>query len=71
MVECGQVVPIRIGDNQALPPQALKPALDIPFVNAEEFDAWESDPGLVKSLLPATLERYSEHPEREAERSRR
>lgn len=36
---------------------------------AEEFDAWESDPGIVTSLLPATLTHLSEHPEREAERS--
>ena len=37
---------------------------------AEEFDAWESEPGLVPALLPTGLA-LPEHPERTAERSLR
>ena len=35
---------------------------------AEEYDAWESAPGLVTSLLPAARESLRYHPERTAER---
>jgi len=36
---------------------------------AEEFDTWETDPGLVQALLPGELDALSIHPERKAERS--
>lgn len=35
---------------------------------AEEFDAWESEPGLVDALLPAEGAQRPAHPERDAER---
>lgn len=35
---------------------------------AEEYDAWESEPGLVSSLLPAGRPSQAYHPERTAER---
>ncbi|MFQ5890482.1 MAG: PIG-L deacetylase family protein [Gemmatimonadota bacterium] len=37
---------------------------------AEEFDAWETEPGLVPSLLPATPVGLREHPERRASENR-
>ncbi|MDH3298497.1 MAG: PIG-L family deacetylase [Gemmatimonadota bacterium] len=36
---------------------------------AEEFDAWETNPGLVSALLPGDLDALSPHPERRAESS--
>jgi len=39
--------------------------------HAEEFDAWETNPGLVTALLPGELDALPEHPERAAERSLR
>ena len=38
---------------------------------SEEFDAWETNPGLVTALLPGELDALPEHPERAAERSLR
>ncbi len=36
---------------------------------AEEFDAWETNPGLVSALLPGNLDALPAHPERQAERA--
>lgn len=35
--------------------------------HAEEFDAWESEPGLVPALLPAQMIRENVHPDRKGE----